>query len=215
MRVSPWYIVARPNSLQTTYWLRAGLVFGTFTRSVTSVRSLWSYAQYHQSRRIGIVRCKLMGPFNCTLIVSFCFFKENTFQISAWSLKYVPAMVGHGRPQAIASHGRPWLERIWNVIWNVFGTDLERIWNVFRVSGTYLERILVLGMDLERIWNVFRPNLYNRKVPLLYFQRYWTMSRMALIPGSADLHPDHKHIALDGRLRSTPGDEAKPFTMFQ
>ncbi len=57
-----------------------------------------------------------------------------------------------------------YLERIWNVFgtylertWNIFGTYLERIWNVF---GTHLERMVCIwnvfgtyGVYLERIWN--------------------------------------------------------------
>ena len=43
--------------------------------------------------------------------------------------------------------------------------------------------------------------------------KYWTQTRSVLVINGADLHPDHKHIVLDGRLRSVPCD-SRPMALF-
>jgi hypothetical protein len=43
--------------------------------------------------------------------------------------------------------------------------------------------------------------------------KYWTQNRSVLVKAAAALHPEKKHVVLDGRLRSVPTD-ARPMSLF-
>ena len=42
-----------------------------------------------------------------------------------------------------------------------------------------------------------------------YKDRYWTAQRCVWLENSPNLHPNHKHMVLDGRLRANPEAESR------
>jgi hypothetical protein len=43
---------------------------------------------------------------------------------------------------------------------------------------------------------------------------YWTTGRSTLVSNGARLHPAHKHVAIDGRVRAVPAEDGRSFAPF-
>jgi len=73
----------------------------------------------------------------------------------------------------------------------------------------------VLCDRFDLVASIIRQPRFYFVVSVRFFleDAYWTTGRSVLLGGSSNRHPDKKHMAIDGRVRCTPGPD-RSFALF-